>query len=191
MWASDLANFWNDLAVRPVFLPFMHQLLRYLADYIEPRAAYRVGQVLDLEQTSPPLALRAQDSGSELVVVSPDGDRELLQPGEARYLALDQAGVYRIRGLEGSDVDTLMAAANVDPRESDLTTLDPQELIGVVAASSPDDLNTIAAAMLSAEERERRQGLWWYLLAAAGVILAVETMLSTRAGERNATVRKR
>ena len=32
MWTSTLDLTWNDLALKPVYLPFVHQVARYLAD---------------------------------------------------------------------------------------------------------------------------------------------------------------
>jgi hypothetical protein len=42
--ASDLANAWNDFALRPAFVPFVHDLLRYLAAGRPLHAEYRVGE---------------------------------------------------------------------------------------------------------------------------------------------------
>ena len=42
--ASDLANAWNDFALRPAFVPFVHDLLRYLAAGRPLKAEYRVGE---------------------------------------------------------------------------------------------------------------------------------------------------
>jgi hypothetical protein len=35
IWASGVENFWNDLAIQPVFLPFTHQVAKHLAGYRE------------------------------------------------------------------------------------------------------------------------------------------------------------
>ena len=37
VWTTTLDDSWTDLAVKPVFLPLVHQLVRYLARY-EPAA---------------------------------------------------------------------------------------------------------------------------------------------------------
>jgi hypothetical protein len=41
--ASDMANAWNDLALHPVFVPFVHGLLDYVADKGATAASYHVG----------------------------------------------------------------------------------------------------------------------------------------------------
>src|SRR5262249_32777357 len=45
-WTSTLDDTWTDIAVKPVFLPLVHQLVRYLAHYDQPTSWYTVGQVL-------------------------------------------------------------------------------------------------------------------------------------------------
>ena len=46
MWTSSLDLDWNDMAVKPVFLPFIHTVTKYLADYAEAPASLTVGQVI-------------------------------------------------------------------------------------------------------------------------------------------------
>jgi hypothetical protein len=42
--ASDLANAWNDFALHPAFVPFVHDLVRYLAAGGRAGTEYRVGE---------------------------------------------------------------------------------------------------------------------------------------------------
>ena len=48
VWTSTLDAFWNDLAQQPVFLPFIHQLVRYASGRTEAVSAFTAGQVLDV-----------------------------------------------------------------------------------------------------------------------------------------------
>lgn len=45
VFASDLNNRWNDFPVQPAFVPFVHEMLRYLAATRAPRAEYIVGEL--------------------------------------------------------------------------------------------------------------------------------------------------
>ena len=45
VWTSSLDLDWNDLALKPVFLPFVHQTVRTLAGFEDRPAALTVGQV--------------------------------------------------------------------------------------------------------------------------------------------------
>jgi len=44
LWASSFDIDWNDLVLRPVFLPFVHQMARHLAAYREPEPWLTVGE---------------------------------------------------------------------------------------------------------------------------------------------------
>ncbi len=45
VFASDLNNRWNDFPVQPAFVPFVHEMLRYLAAARAARAEYVVGEL--------------------------------------------------------------------------------------------------------------------------------------------------
>ena len=47
LWTSTLDLLWSDLALKPVFLPFVHRAAVYLANYAEPPLWRTVGQVFD------------------------------------------------------------------------------------------------------------------------------------------------
>ena len=45
-WTSSLDSYWNDLALRPVFVPFVHQAMRHLGRYAEAKAWRTVGEIV-------------------------------------------------------------------------------------------------------------------------------------------------
>lgn len=183
VWASGLENFWNDLVLQPVFLPFAHQLVRYLVGYEEPEFWYRVGAVVDMAGVGLPSYDDADPT--EVIVENPSGRSELLRVGgESRYFAFAEAGFYRIRESDGDGDWFYAAAANVEPAESDLSAMDPNELANAVTAAPDGQPAAVEAVALTREERERRQGLWWYLLIGAGVLLLADTLLANRASLR-------
>ena len=49
VFASTLDLGWNDLALKPMFLPFVHQLGRHLSGFKEQPAWLTIGQVLDID----------------------------------------------------------------------------------------------------------------------------------------------
>ena len=71
MWASTVDLYWNDLAVKPVFLPFVHRVVRYLGGYQEPRPWRTVGEVV--EPSNPSASQKAGDLSR--VVITPAGQR--------------------------------------------------------------------------------------------------------------------
>jgi len=185
VWTSTLDTFWNDLARQPVFLPFMHQVMKYAAGYTEATAWHTVGDVADLDGY---VAMMSDEPGGagerdyDLVVSSPSGERTIVPPSDERaLLALSEQGFYELRRVgRGSAAASVMTlAVNLDSKESDLSSLDPEELVAAVAfremasSASGDSGRTPA-------EQEARQGFWWYLLIGAFVLLVAETILSNR-----------
>src|SRR5690606_35945388 len=93
VWTSTLDNFWTDLALQPVYLPFVHQLARHAAGYAESRPWFTAGQVLDLAA--------ARDS----MAFAPGGD----EPGTTSELAARQAaGAVSATTLRGHAVGAMV-----------------------------------------------------------------------------------
>ncbi len=182
-WASTLDSFWNDLALKPVYLPFVHQLAGHLAGYVPPSPWFRAGQVLNLADQRNLLA----DAGLtdvDLVAVAPSGDRiPISQAERAGFLTLTEQGFYEVRDATTTEGSPLTLAANVDLSESDLSTIDPDELassvtgrtggVGAEGESGP-------VRVFTSEDLERRQAVWWYLLVLAFALFVTESVVSNR-----------
>jgi hypothetical protein len=174
-WTTSLDDSWSDLALKPVYLPLVHQLTRYLSQYEQISAWSTVGQVVDL-----PTYLKSK---ADRVVVTPGGDRLRLGAGDSQVLELSEHGLYEIRSASNGSARPDRVAVNIDPAESDLTSLDPQELVASVTGRAP-----VAAAArgaeapseLTREEAEKQQNLWRYLLVAGLLLLAAETIIANR-----------
>jgi hypothetical protein len=130
-----------------------------------------VGEALDLSAEA---GLR----GREAAVIAPLGEKQRLPAGQ-RALELTAPGYYEVRPLEGGSWSRV-AAVNFDPSESDLASLDPEELAGAVMHEQAGDVARRGEASLTTEEHEGRQALWRWLLALACLFLALETVLSNR-----------
>src|SRR6185295_179763 len=158
IWTSTLDDTWTDIGVKPIFLPLVHQLVRYLAQYEQPQSWFTVGQVLDLTQ-------RAK-SRADRIIVTPSGERisqSSMGEGNEGLLELSEQGVYENRGAA----------------ESDLNPMDPRELVAAVTGhASPVDVQPEQTQEMTREEAEKRQSLWWYLLLAGVGLLAVETAIA-------------
>jgi hypothetical protein len=177
LWTSPLDDTWTDIAVKPVFLPLVHQLVRYLAHYEPPVSWLTVGQVLDLTAKS--------RAGGDRLVVTPSGQR--LTPGAASQnvrgvVELTEQGFYEVRSPASTPaVRPEAVAVNLDPVESDLAPLDPRELVASVTGhASPSGNEPTAGQEMTVEETERRQGLWWYLLLTGLMLLALESAIANR-----------
>lgn len=185
MWASTFDTYWNNAALQPVFVPFVHEMIKYLADYSESQAWYTVGSVADLAayvERLPEAVVfeRAYKEGAEVVLEGPSGERTRIAGSSEWLVHLREHGFYEFR--ESPDVPTgVVLAANVDPTESDLASLDVEEFVRTLQPNAENaGSGSGAAQLMSVEDLEQRQGLWWYLLVAALLLLAAETVVSNR-----------
>lgn len=195
VWTSSLDAFWNDLALQPVYLPFVHRLAEYLGGRAEAVPWFTTGQVVDLAEPSSleTAGLVSSEAagladGSDQVALSPSGTSTALPSGEGpRYLPLDEHGFYTIRA-PGTDPDRpFVIAVNVELEESNLTRIDPEELALQIEAPSGAPAEGPAfeqAAELQREDMERRQQVWRWLLLAALALFAIETVVSNWVSRR-------
>jgi Aerotolerance regulator N-terminal/von Willebrand factor type A domain len=183
VWTSTFDLEWNDMPVKPVFLPFIHTVTKYLADYSEAPASLTVGQVIPAPRRGPGRGASASRGGT--VAVAPSGARVSVET-EDGALELAEQGFYDIRTQgAGADAATVLAS-NVDLTESDLTPIDPRELLAAVAGRAPGGPAGLGEARPSDEAQAQAQRLWWYLLVAGGLLLAAETLLSNRLSQNSA-----
>lgn len=182
VWASTLDNYWSDLALQPVFLPFIHQLAKYGGRYSGARPWFTAGEVLDLSRHS---ELAATGKAGPVVVEAPSGIKTRLASASEGLVPLDEQGFYEIRPEGAARGMGQRLAVNLDPAEANLARIDPQELkSAVLAASGGAVVNGALNDAPSREDTERRQTIWWYLLALAGVLFATETLMSNRLSRR-------
>jgi hypothetical protein len=187
VWTSTMDAFWNDLAVQPVFLPFIHQMMRHLGGYRERVPWFTAGQVLDL--ADPAGMVFIADREREL---APDVAQVALTPGGgsvalpeatgSRFLELEEQGIYEIRPPGTNPDRPLAIAVNVDVTESELEPMDPTELAAAVAPRETSGELGAGGELLTPEmqsrNQERRQSLWRLLMVAALVLLLTETAIS-------------
>ena len=186
VWTSTVDSFWNDLALKPIYLPLVHRAVAYLAAYRPPTEWLTAGQVLDLAQY--PGADGLDLAGGNLVVRDPTDDRVPVgsggRDGRSGFIDLVEPGFYEIRDLDAEDVSVVRVAVNVDLAESSLAVADPQELVAAVTGRAGGDRTVAGQRELRPEDLERRQTMWWYLLIGAMGFLATETVLSNRLSRR-------
>jgi hypothetical protein len=176
VWAGTLDPAWNDLPFHPLWVPFAHQLARRSMAGRESRDWFVSPHALDLA-----------GEGS-VTVESPSGSRVRLSADSQRTtVELREQGFYEVRGGSTAIGAGRPIAVNVDLAESDLSHIDPAELVAAITDRSARGATTSATAPFlgTAEELERRQAIWWYLLLAAMLLLAGETLLSNRLSRRS------
>lgn len=174
VWSTTLDAYWTSLALEPGYLPFVHQLVRYAAGFAPPRPWNTVGEVVDA----------AAGSTAAHVVATPAGQR-LDLPERAGLLTLTEQGFYEVRETRTSSSAPRLFAVNVDVSESDLTPLDPTEVVAAVTGGG-GSTGPAARISLPPEEQERRQALWWYLLVVVFALLTAEAVFANRRSRRPA-----
>jgi hypothetical protein len=173
-WTTTFDNEWTDLPRTPVFLPLVHQFVKYLASYERTTEWTTVGQAADL---SAMLKGRA-----DRIVMTPTGERINISASEPGVVELNEQGIYEVRAASaGSGGRAERIAVNLDPAESDLAVVDAQELVASVtgrAATAGGSTTQPTPAEISPTDAERQQGLWWYLLLAGMLLLGAETAIA-------------
>jgi hypothetical protein len=164
---SPLDREWNDLAIHPLFVRFIGEATRYLTGATQtPNAT--VGTLL-------PTAVSGR-TGAQ--VFDPRGQRVLPlsdTAGAARLMA-EQTGFYEVRGGGRSD----WVAANVDPRESDLTPLSQESIerwqrLQSNATAAQDAAATVSA---QAESAPQMKSIWPWILLLAVTLAFVEPVVA-------------
>lgn len=167
---------WNNMALTPVFPLVMQQIVTYLSgrEFERPRL---VGDSLTLTYVEQPDA-------SDAVFETPSGENITVPVREVggQFVALlenaHEAGYYTARVSVQSA--GLPIAVNVDPRESQVASLDESELrkniegLGLQVAASGDEL---AAAI---ESSRTGRSAWRIFMIAALVFLLLECLLADR-----------
>jgi hypothetical protein len=175
VWTSALDVGWNDLALKPVFLPFIHRISANLASYTRRRSSMTVGEVL-------PGGDRGASSSAGRFALTPARERIPLNDQTSGVVELREQGFYEIR-QQDRDPAPVTVASNVDLSESDFTPIDPRD----VAAGATGKAGGAAAAgsntTFTSAEQERAQRVWWYLLLTGMLLLALESVLSNRMGK--------
>jgi hypothetical protein len=122
LFTSTCDRDWTNFPIRPVFLPWTHRLVAYLAQQtLGHQAFHRTGEVVELPVTG-------VEAGAPLQVKKPNGAVGALTfaPGEPpSFLFMDtvQPGIYTLFTSD-QKTPTGLFAVNLDAHESNLTYLD-------------------------------------------------------------------
>jgi hypothetical protein len=168
-FTTSLGPSWNDLPLTPLYLPFIHQMVRY-AGAREDNAWYGLGQTFTVRKEAngqlPPVDTPAGARLSE-VRNTPDGDL---------LVTARELGFYRLRYGNSPG----FAAVDTDGAEGDFTKLNFADFVAGVTGGTGNGEGNDANRNLSGEEVEGRQRVWWSLLLLALLLLVAESVLARR-----------
>ncbi len=189
-WMSTLDRFWNDLALQPVFLPFVHRTLRHAASYEEPQRWIETGTDLELAGLIESEAMTGDDA-TEWVLVTPRDDRLPIDTsGETPWIEFPEAGFYQLETVEGRQAP-ITVAVNLPLTESDLAAVEPERVEAAITGAPAGEAASgtgIEAAGIGTGEPGRRE-FWWPLLMLAAIVLMTESLVANRWSRRRGPVR--
>ena len=188
-FTSTIDRAWNDLPIRAVYLPFLHESSKYLAlKDVDAAPNYRVGDSVELKGLDAENGEAAR--GREIAVFNPNNVETRLQRNENPTEAPLQGSVfYEDTAIPGIySVHTSGAApsyfvVNVDTTESDLAARDIEELTSMLNGASDESVEEKATTELIAQYREdveKNQNVWVYLMLAVFALAVTEMFLANR-----------
>jgi hypothetical protein len=179
---TTLDTHWNDLALQPAFLPFVHQLLNYLAAFEPYPERFEVGEVVDVMRYARALAggdaIVAAGADSTLVVESPDAAEIRLQR-RSPLLDLAQPGFYQVHRATPAGTEVVLAV-NVDPAEANPNRLDVARFVEEIVSSASALPATDIVTRRQAGEFEQQQQLGYLILFAVLALLLAEAFAANR-----------
>ncbi|HYW72670.1 MAG TPA: VWA domain-containing protein [Pyrinomonadaceae bacterium] len=169
LFTSSLGASWSDLPLTPVYLPLIHQMIRYVGSR-EAGAWYGMGQTFRVAK---------ETKGEAPAVDAPDGARlteNRLTPEGDLLVTGRQPGFYRLRYQTRPD----FAAVDLPAAEGDFTRLDFGAFINGVTGGAGKSETREANRQATNEEIEHRQRVWWPLLLVALLLLISESFVAQR-----------
>jgi len=169
---STVDNKWNDLPLKPSFLPLFHEMIHYLSRYSESRGWYVLGEGIPVVGGL---------ASAAAAVIDPNGDRQALgnlSTGQTRFFTPVKPGFHEIR----VGPDTRFVAVNPPSSESNLESMPPEDLLASVQRTPGEAAQQ--AGVFGDEEKEdyaRRQTGWWYFLLVALLAGMAEIYIANRA----------
>jgi hypothetical protein len=143
---SAIDSDWNDFARQSVFLPFVHQTVRYLAVQTGKQTVFTSGDLLPVPEGD-----SLKDPQGQTVAVAGKG-ATAAQPG--LYPELNKDGVQ-----------DFCYAVNGNLAEADPATVGADEIMAAIERAPDEVLGELDGdAVAAPNEGKADAGLWWYLM---------------------------
>ncbi len=169
-FASSLDPGWNNFPRQVMYLPLLHEAMRYLARSQVQKSVYQVGEFVPL-----PIA-----PGGAARVIAPQGEETLLRnkpAGPAFFRATDQPGFYEVRS--GTWLSSF--AVNTSAQESDLTSIAVDDIrAGISHLEIQQGAPVSGQISVLKAQLEKSQQSWWWLLLLVLVLGIFEIFLANR-----------
>ena len=192
-FTSTIDREWNDLPIRAVYLPFLHEAIKYLAlKDAETLPDYRVGDYVELKVSD--TEDEVMTGNREVAIFNPNNvetrlgrnkdiaaTAENTLQGGVLYTDTAIPGIYSVH-RSGAEVPDYFVV-NVDTTESDLAARDVEELASMLKGAADELVEDKPTAELVAQynkDVERNQNVWIYLMLAVFALAITEMFLANR-----------
>ncbi len=161
---------WSNFPLQGLYVPFVHEMLRYLIQPPQQQGAWQIGDRIVLDESM----LDAQRvSGEELVLTQSDGQQVRID-SQSPYYTASMPGF-----VEGPDDRTL--AVNIEPAAAQLNRVAVATVNDRILnpETTPRASEQVRSAQLIAD-LEQPQRLWWWILLVAALMLILEAWIANR-----------
>ncbi len=177
-WTSTIDREWNDLPIHGVYLPFLHETIKYLAlQSAEKVPDYHVGDAVEYN-ASP------ENAGKTVAVFDPNRQETRMSLNEQGTLFFEGTYTPGIYAMHPSSGKQHTFAINVDTVESDVTPRHPEELTSMLVGTTETDRTPIEltpeVVKKYKEDVEKNQSLSTYILLAVFALAITEMFLANR-----------
>lgn len=177
-YTSTIDREWNDLPIHGVFLPFLHETIKYLALKQAGKVPdYRIGDGMNYSGSQ-------ENAGKEVAVFDPDRKETRMSLNEQGNLFYEETLNPGIYSVHQSGEEEHYFVINVDTVESDLTPRNPEELTSMLIGTTETDRTptelTPEVVKKYKEDVERNQSLSTFILLAVFALAITEMFLANR-----------
>ena len=186
-FTSTIDREWNDLPIRAVYLPFLHESIKYLAlKSVDTTPDYRVGDNVELKISDDENTAQSK----EIAIFDPNNVETRLKRGDSApedssrssvfYADTELPGIY---SAHTSGTDPYHFVVNIDTMESDLAARDTEELTSMLKGAADESVTEKPTAELVAQYREdveKNQNVWAYLMLVVFALAVTEMFLANR-----------
>lgn len=170
VFTSTFNTEWGDFPVNEIYLPFVYQLTKYATTESKKKNSYLVADVIPLE-----------GNPGDVWEINAPGDRmfkaEIEQTGSGSFINTEIPGNYRAVLRD----QKYHFSVNTNPKESDLTSRDPEEVFAAVTGPKTQVDQEIQTANLSnINQDEKNQKMWRNILIIIVLLFLFETFLANR-----------
>ncbi len=177
-YTSTIDREWNDLPIHGVYLPFLHETIKYLAlKQAGQIPDYRVGDGVEYSGSQ-------ESAGKEVAVFDPDEKETRFNLSEQGNLFFENSENPGIYSIHKSGEKPHFFVVNVDTVESDLTPRNPEELTSMLVGTTETDRTptelTPEVVKKYKEDVESNQSISTFLLLAVFALAITEMFLANR-----------